>query len=194
MKVFAKIENEDAVKNIDSILDIADGIIIVLDKLEETFAKLKINEKYLIQKAKDLAIPIILTYVYGVNTKSYPLNDEKTVQDLCRYGVDGFMMETMIQEEAPLEMISKLNEFSSKYEKEEKSIKVSDFYEDNDFVVRDYIIYNAYRISQELEIKAIVCFTESGYTTARLASLNPDVPLISFTKSDETYRYLNSLW
>ena len=99
----------------------------------------------------------------------------------------------MIKEEAPLEIITKFNELAAEHEESKKSIVVNDFYEQNDFVVRDYIIYNAYRISQELEIKAMVCFTENGYTTARLASLNPDVPLISFTKSDETYRYLNSL-
>ena len=39
-----------------------------------------------------------------------------------------------------------------------------------------------------------VCFTENGYTSARLSSLTPKVPVITFTKSDETYRYLNMIW
>ena len=33
--------------------------------------------------------------------------------------------------------------------------------------------------------------TENGYTAARIASLNPAVPIITFTKSTHTYRFLN---
>jgi pyruvate kinase len=44
-----------------------------------------------------------------------------------------------------------------------------------------------------LDIKAIVCFTDNWYTSARLSSLAPRVPVITFTKSDETYRYLNMI-
>ncbi len=193
MKIFAKIETAAAIKNVDKILDVSDGVILVLDKLAPLLQEQNITESELIQKCKDLAIPVILTYVYGVNTKQYPLIDPKKLQSLCAYGVDGFMIETMIREEAPLEIITKLNDLTTKYEEEEKQIKVSDFYEQNDFIVRDYIIYNSYRISRELDIKALVCFTENGYTTARLASLNPNIPIIAFTKLDETYRYLNSL-
>ena len=166
---------------------------MVLDKLEPVFKELKISEKELIKECKKVAIPVILTYAYGINDKDYPLIDPKNLKRLATYGVDGFMLEMMIKEDSPLEIISKFNELSLAEESKDKSIVVDDFYETNDFIVRDYIIYNAYRISQELDIKAIVCYTENGYTTARLASLNPNVPLISFTKSDETYRYLNSL-
>jgi pyruvate kinase len=45
-----------------------------------------------------------------------------------------------------------------------------------------------------LDIKAVVCFTDNWYTSARLSSLAPKVPVITFTKSDETYRYLNMVW
>jgi pyruvate kinase len=64
----------------------------------------------------------------------------------------------------------------------------------NKHTITDYIIYNAYRISKELDIKAIICPTESGYTPARLSSLKPSVPIISFTKNDDAYRYINLLW
>lgn len=57
--------------------------------------------------------------------------------------------------------------------------------------ITDYVVYSAYRVSKELPIKAIICPTESGYTPSRLAGLKPDVPIISFTKQDEAYRYLN---
>lgn len=62
-----------------------------------------------------------------------------------------------------------------------------------DYLIHDYIIYNSYRTLQEIGIKAIICYTENGYTAARLASYKPNIPIIAFTKNDYAYRYLNLL-
>jgi pyruvate kinase len=63
----------------------------------------------------------------------------------------------------------------------------------SEYLINDYIIYNAYRSVGELGIKAIICYTENGYTAARLASYRPNIPIIAFTKNDFAYRYLNLL-
>jgi pyruvate kinase len=63
-----------------------------------------------------------------------------------------------------------------------------------DHVIQDYMLYSVYMTSRELDIKAIICPTQSGYTPARLSALKPNVPIISFTKDDDAYRYLNLLW
>lgn len=62
-----------------------------------------------------------------------------------------------------------------------------------EFLINDYIIYNGYRSIVELGIKAVICYTENGYTAARLASYRPNIPIIAFTKNDYAYRYLNLL-
>jgi pyruvate kinase len=104
------------------------------------------------------------------------------------------MIETMIQEEDPLRVVNGLFDAIQEYALEPTDAQVPVFYKGSDFIIRDYIIYNAYRICSELEIKAIVCYTYNGYTTARLAALHPRVPIIAFTSVDETYRYINTLW
>ena len=58
----------------------------------------------------------------------------------------------------------------------------------------EYLIHNSYRSIIELGVKAVICYTENGYTAARLASYRPNVPIITFTKNDYAYRYLNLLW
>ena len=58
----------------------------------------------------------------------------------------------------------------------------------------DYIIYNAFRSWNELGIKTAICFTENGYTATRFSSLAPRIPVITFTQSKETYRYLSLVW
>lgn len=65
---------------------------------------------------------------------------------------------------------------------------------DPEYKTNDYIIYSAYRAIRELDVKAIICFTENGYTASKLSSYRPAIPLIAFTKSDATYRYINLLW
>ena len=104
------------------------------------------------------------------------------------------MIDTMIKEDDPLEVVTDLYDILEKYELKLEENDLGEFYEEEmDNEVRDYIIYNAYRITRELHVRAMVSFTEGGYTSARLSSLAPMIPVIAFTKSDSTYRYLNLL-
>ena len=96
----------------------------------------------------------------------------------------------MIIEEEVFDAIENLETSLEKLELKYQPKNPSRF-DEKDFEIRDYIIFNAYRITQELNVRAIVCFTENGYTAARIASLNPAVPIITFTKSTHTYRFLN---
>lgn len=193
LKVIAKIETKDAVENLQEIIDISDWIIFVFDKIQDALKENKLTEEDVVRQCKTHAKPVIITYVLDVNTDNYELCTQKCVSKFCWLAVDAYMIETLIQEEAPLNLVTKLSELLGEHELKQNDITLTDFYNETDFLVRDYIIYNVYRITQELDIKAMVGFTESGYTTARLASLGMSVPAIAFTKSDETYRYLNML-
>jgi pyruvate kinase len=99
----------------------------------------------------------------------------------------------MIIEDEVFDAIEKLETTLEKFELKYEPKNPARF-DEKDFEIRDYIIFNAYRITQELDVRAIVCFTENGYTAARMASLNPAVPIITFTKSSHTYRFLNVVW
>ena len=68
------------------------------------------------------------------------------------------------------------------------------FDQKGEFEVRDYIIYNAFRTTKELDITAIICFSDNGYTAARLASLSPNIPILAFTQSTDTYRFFSLVW
>ena len=103
------------------------------------------------------------------------------------------MLDTMLSEDDPLDVITELSGILDKYELKVAEKNVPHFYENNDFIVRDYIIYNSYRATKEVAVRAIVSYTENGYSVARFSSLAPKVPLIAFTKNDPTYRYLNML-
>ena len=103
------------------------------------------------------------------------------------------MLDVLLREDDPLTMITQLSDTLDTLELKITPQELTRFYVNNEFMVRDYIIYNAHRTTQEVDVRAIVLYTENGYSAGRLSSLKPKVPIIAFTKSDENYRYLNML-
>lgn len=190
MKVFAKVETKQSLENISELITTADGIILVKEKLKDLLDE-KI-EKKIIEDCKREGKPITITF--GLTEKNKKI-DEKEIKRYCLEQTDCYMLNTLLKEDETLDIITQLSDLL-----EENELSINDnflweFYKNNEnFFVRDYIIYNAYRITKEVDVKAIVSYTENGYTSARLSSLKPKVPVIAFTKIDETYRYINMLW
>jgi hypothetical protein len=63
-----------------------------------------------------------------------------------------------------------------------------------EYKTTDYIVYSAYRAIKDIDVKAIIIYTENGYTATMLSAYRPNIPVIAFTKSDAAYRYINLLW
>ncbi|MEI7920120.1 MAG: pyruvate kinase alpha/beta domain-containing protein [bacterium] len=107
--------------------------------------------------------------------------------------VDAYMLDVLLREDDPLDMITELSDTLDSLELKITPQELPRFYANNEYMVRDYIIYNAHRTTQEVDVRAMVLYTENGYSAGRLSSLSPRVPIIAFTKNDENYRYLNIL-
>lgn len=193
MKILAKIETEEALKNIDDILDISDGLIFVFEKIEKAMKAMKLNEEILIKKCKVLGKPAIVTFIGKIEKNKYQLINETWLKKFSSMAVDAYMLDTLLQEDDPLTMITQLSNTLDTLELKIAAQEPIRFYVNNEFMVRDYIIYNAHRATQEVEVRAMVLYTENGYSAGRLSSLKPRVPIIAFTKNDENYRYLNML-
>ncbi len=193
MKIVSKIETPEALENIDSINKVSDSLIIVFDEIQDAMEKKGISQEDLIKKIKSTGKPVSISFKWDMGTKNYKFTNQEEIKKFCNLAVDGFVLEPMIKEEDPLNIITQISELLDKYELEIPQEAAKRFDNDEDSAVRDYIIYNAYRITREMNIKAIVCFTDNWYTSARLSSLAPKVPVITFTKSDQTYRYLNMI-
>ena len=193
MKILAKIETEEALENIDDLLDISDGLIFVFEKIEKAMKALKLNEEILVKKCKVLGKPAIVTFVGKFEKNKYQLINETQLKKFSNMAADGYMLDTLLQENDPLTMITQLSDTLDTLELKIAAQEPTKFYANNEYMVRDYIIYNAHRATQEVDVRAIVLYTENGYSAGRLSSLKPRVPIIAFTKSDENYRYLNML-
>ncbi len=193
MKILAKIETTEALENIDDLLDISDGLIFVFEKIEKAMKAMKLNEEMLVRKCKVLGKPAIITFVGKFEKNKYQLINETRLKKFSNMAVDAYMLDTLLQEDDPLNMITQLSDTLDKLELKIAPQELTRFYANNEFMVRDYIIYNAHRATQEVDVRAMVLYTENGYSAGRLSSLKPRVPIIAFTKNDENYRYLNML-
>jgi len=63
-----------------------------------------------------------------------------------------------------------------------------------EYKTTDYIVYSAYRAIKDIDVRAIIIYTENGYTATMLSAYRPHIPVIAFTKNDAAYRYINLLW
>ncbi len=194
MKVFAKIQNDTAIDNIDNILEHADWLILVINEIESYITDRWENIEMFVKKIRSYGKPVIISYTTNISSRNYELNNPKNIESFCNVGIDWVLLESIIHEDIIYDIVESINKNIVKYQNK-SDISIEDFEEwDPDQIVRDYIIYNAYRTTKELDVKAIVCFTDSGYTPAKLVSMWPKVPIITFTKKEDTYRYLNTIW
>lgn len=195
IKVIAKVETQDGIQNLKEIIEASDGIILNPRKLSI------LSDEKTAQKVQEEAIRLCHTIwkpvVLNIELNMADENDQKKhldiVRDEIKNGIDTFMLTkaTAIAED-PIQNIIWLFETINHEDvvtRTEYTLDDVTIWENT--LITDYIVYDAYRASKEIPIKAIICPTESWYTPARLSGLKPDVPIIAFTKSDEAYRYLN---
>lgn len=189
MKVFAKIETTSWLQNFKEILKTADGIILVANVLERLNPAKKLNT--LIQSVKAEGKPVLITYTNRDYEKPFLKSFGKEMQELAQEHIDGIMLETFLIEDQVFDVIEKAGDILWNHELKYEYQEIERFKTSNEFEVRDYIIYNAFRSIEEFWIKTTICFTENGYTASRYSSLGPKIPIITFTQSKDTYRYLS---
>ncbi len=196
VRIIARIETQEALNNYTQILDVCDGITFSREKLIElTYEEKVIDEYELIRLCKQHAKPCIVEIKYD-DIKADPKQDFTQIMDgYVNECVDSFLLdeETSIGND-PLESINAVFEFLKKNPPEQvRSGDITPYYTKDETEIIDYIVANAYRITRELYVKAIICYTSNGYVATKLSSMKIDIPVITFTKSDETFRYLTML-
>lgn len=188
MKIFAKIESQTGFENLNEILEVADGIIFAMDMFP-SLTKEKTIE--LIRTVKKGGKPILLTKLTSSYEQGFEKDFEKNYFEYCKEGVDGVMLEPFVIEDEVFDIIEKTWSALADIEAKVVEKNLERFDQEGDFEVRDYIIYNAFRSGTEVGVKTAICFTENGYTATRFSSLIPRIPVITFTQSKDTYRYLS---
>lgn len=201
MKVMAKIEKPEALKEIDDIIKAADGIMIARGDLavEVPQERMPLIQKDIIKKCIKYAKPVVVATQMMDSMIENPNPTRAEITDVANAVIDGADAVMLSGETStgkyPMRVIQVMEKILGNieasdtiYDKEQKAQKGSTSY------ISDAICYNAARMSSELNAKAIIGMTFSGYTGFMLSSYRPKAGIYIFTENRDLLNALSICW
>jgi pyruvate kinase len=203
IKVIAKIEMPEALKNIRDIIVESDGIMVARGDLgvEMPVEQVPIIQKELIRKSMHRAKPVIVAtqMMESMMDRTKPNRSEVSdVANAVLEGADAVMLsgETAMGE-FPVQVVETMCRIILEVEK-----TVYDYNRDDILApqphspsfLSDAICYSACKLAHDTNAKALVGMTQSGYTAFMLSSYRPNAPLFIFSKERSLIGQLSLSW
>ena len=200
IKIIAKIELKNAVKNLDSIIDEADGVMVARGDLgvQLDLEKVPFIQKEILNKANAKGkITVTATEMLQSMKESYrPTRAEVTdITNAILEGTDCVMLsaETAIGNHPEL-VVSAMSDICKEADSRNDT-SVLRFKETSTVdTLTTSLAKAAVQVANEIEAKAIVAFTETGRTPLLISNYRPEAPIFTMTTIDKTYNQMNILW
>ncbi len=202
-KIIAKIEKPEALVNIRDIILESDGIMVARGDLgvELPVEQIPLIQKELIRKCIHRAKPVIVAtqMMESMIDRVKPNRSEITdVANAVLEGADAVMLsgETATGQHPALvvqtmrKIIAEVEKKEYRYDREE-DLKPQPH---SPSFHSDAICYNACKIATDVDAKALIGMTQSGYTAFMLSSYRPRSPLFIFTKEEKLVNQLSLSW
>lgn len=200
-KIIAKIEKPEAIQDIDAIIQSADAIMVARGDLgvEVPFETVPNIQKMLVRKSRSLGKPSIVAtqMMESMITNFSPTRAEvNDVANAVLDGADAVMLsgETSVGKH-PVEVIKAMSKIVREIEMNEEIYHKESMPEKSEArFISDSICFNATRLSQRVEAKAIITMTFSGYTAYKMSSQRPKTDIYVFTENRQILTQLNLVW
>jgi pyruvate kinase len=186
--ILSKIERGEAVKAFDAILEASDAIMVARGDLgvELPLERVPLLQKQIIRKCNRAAKPVITATEMLQSMVSSPRPMRAEASDVANAifdGTDAIMLsaETSIGK-YPVQAVGMMDRISRETEKElPYELRLGEKRDWPSAVVGELIGYDACLTAQRLGAKAIVAFTQSGTTAARVAKYRPRPAILAVT-------------
>lgn len=200
-KLISKIEKPEAIDNIDKIIKHSNGIMVARGDLgiEVPMEKLPLIQKDIIAKCIQRARPVIVAtqMMDSMITNPSPTRAEITdVANAVLDGTDAVMLsgETSVGKH-PVKVVEAMNKIIEEAEthynfegrRPKASGKTRTFHS-------DVICFQAGSTAEEIEAKAIIGMTSSGYTAFKVSSYRPKTGIYIFSDQMHMLSTLNLVW
>ena len=199
--VIAKIEKPDAVKNIDAIIEAADGIMVARGDLgiETNPETVPGVQKILISKCLVAAKPVITATQMLDSMIRNPRPTRAEASDVANAVLDGTDAIMLSGETAsgqfPVEAVTTMAKIAEEAERLRASmVQKIKYSEPRVFSAAGAICHAAVYTATETRARAIIAPTVSGSTAKLMASFRPEMPLIAVTPSPMVQRQLALYW
>lgn len=201
--VIAKIEMPEALSNIQSILELADGIMVARGDLgvELPAKKVPVIQSKLIQIANSMKKPVIVAtqMLESMIEHARPTRAEVTdVASACQAGADAVMMSAETAAgKFPVESLEAMDSIL-------RETEAYQFFSNNGQFGRALreradglpaaMGAAAAQLSRDLMARCIFVLTGSGYSARMISSGRPAAPILAFTPSEPAARRMHLLW
>ena len=200
IKIIAKIENAEGVKNIDEILEVADGLMVARGDLgvEIPAEEVPVLQKMMIEKCNDLGKPVITATQMLESMIQNPRPTRAEASDVANAILDGTDAIMLSGETAngsyPVEAVATMTRIAEVTEKAAIYDSYSRAREDEEMTTTSAVCLASVRVAQNLGATAILTCTETGHTALSVARHRPDCKIIAVTPHEETIRRMQLCW
>jgi len=199
--IIAKIEKHEALENIESIIDVCDGIMVARGDLGLEIPPQNVprEQKRIIRLCNERSKPVITATQMLSSMVDSPRPTRAEASDVYNAIVDGTDAVMLSNETAmgdyPVEAVQIMSDIAMTAENRSWPIRQHKY--GNMTVteaISDAVSSAAYEISNNLNTRAIVTSTMSGYTARKVAAERPSVPILCVTPNEITYRRMALVW
>ena len=200
VKLFAKIENQQGIDNLDEIIEAADGIMIARGDMgiEVPFEMVPVYQKMIITKV-NAAGKVVITATNMLETMTEkPRATRSEVSDVFNAVIDGTDATMLSGESAngkyPLESVTAMATIDKNAQtllNEYGRLDSSNFARSNKTEVVASAVKDA---TKSMDIKLVVTITESGNTARLVSKYRPDADILAVTFDELTQRSLTLNW
>ena len=201
-KTIAKIEKPEAVRNIRKIVKHANGIMIARGDLavEVAMEKLPTIQKEIIKLCIERSRPVIVATQLMDSMINNPSPTRAEITDVANAVLDGtdavmLSAETSVGKH-PVKVVEAMNKIIREAEKHySPSIQFSVPSPKSRTFWSDTVCYHAARMAQDVDAKAIIGMTTSGFTAFKISSYRPiHSKIYVFSERHDILNTLNLVW
>ena len=201
IRVIAKIENREGIRNIDEIIKVADGIMVARGDLgvEIPVEEVPIVQKQIIEKCYRNGKPVITATQMLDSMIRNPRPTRAEASDVANAIYDGTSAIMLSGETAsgkyPVESLETMTRIALKAE---KSIDYWKIFSESRYAmtgsVTNAISHATCTTAMDLQAAAIITFTKSGHTARMISRFRPACPIVATTSDERVCRQLSLSW
>jgi pyruvate kinase len=199
--IIAKHEKPQAVEHLDSILQVADGIMVARGDLgvEVPPEQVPAIQKHIIRRAAEYSKPVITATQMLESMIENPRPTRAEVSDVANAIYDGTDAVMLSGESAvgkyPVEAVAMMSRIVIETERHIKEAGDTESHERHSRLsIPETICEATAHAAADLDLRGIALFTESGTTARQLSKYHPAAPIFALSPLDVTVNRLNLLW
>jgi pyruvate kinase len=197
----AKIEKPQAIRRLDEIIELADGIMVARGDLGVELEPHEVPplQKRIVAQCRKAGKPVIVATQMLESMIESPMPTRAEVSDVANAVYDGADAVMLSAESAagdwPEESVAMMHRITAQVERDEgykERVRMLDT--TPDATTSDALAHSCMTIADTVPISAITVFTSSGSTARRVARERPATPMLVLTPSMRTARRVGLLW